>query len=382
MFQTPVNWHCRNFQYRDLTVSVSTADPTQLSWLEEFLCPQFAIAYGGSPNCHVAVVMDTRQYMDTFRRGPRPDGRHINCFALDTGLVRLPMWQSLDDTQVIFDREFKLFYVVNPDRSQVRILAPSGSRSVRTALMRLVREFAMTSSVRAGALIIHGAAFGVGDRGVVIAGPKKAGKTTLLMHVLQHVAARFVSNDRVVAAWEDGSPTLYGMPTIVTVRQQGARRLRFLHERILASSYHERYTLAETGQRIGRVDRPDRYGRWSMSPAQFCELLQVRPLAQVPAYALVFPRVTGQPGIIELNHLSADEAAVQLASALFRAHSSLKTAEMLTSADGPPRERASFDNLCRQLASGVRSFTCALGREAYQSGDSAEALVKQIIGSG
>src|SRR5262249_43903094 len=235
----PVDWHRRNFQYRDLTVSVSTADPTQLRWLEEFLCPQFAIVYGGSPNCHVAVVMDTGQYIDTFRRGPRSDGGRIDCFALDNGLVRLPAWESLDDTQVIFDPDFKLFYLVNPGRSQVRILAPSGSLSVRTALMRVVREFAMISSVRAGALIIHGAAFGVGDRGVVIAGPKKAGKTTLLMHVLRNVPARFLSNDRVVAAWEDGDPTLYGMPTIVTVRQQGARRLRFLHERLLVSSYHE-----------------------------------------------------------------------------------------------------------------------------------------------
>src|SRR5262245_26417587 len=382
MLEDSVHWPCRTFQYRDLTVSVSTADPAQLSWLEEFLCPQFAIVHSGSPNCHVAVVMDTREYIDTFRRGPRPDGRQINCFALDTGLVRLPMWQSLDDTQVIFDREFKLFYVVSPDRSQLLILAPSGSRSVRIALMRVVREFAMTSSIRAGALIIHGAAFEVGDRGVVIAGPKKAGKTTLLMHVLQHAAARFVSNDRIVAAWEDGGPTLHGMPTIVTVRQQGARRLRFLHERLLASSYHERYSLAEMDQRIGRVRRPDQYGRWSMSPAQFCELLQVRPIARVPACALVFPRVTGQPGTIELTRLSAEEAAVLLAGALFRAHSSLKTAEMLTSADGTPRERASFDDLCRQLASGVRSFTCALGREAYQSGDSVEALVGQMIGPG
>jgi hypothetical protein len=381
MFETPVNWHCRTFQYRDVTVSVSTADPTQLSWLEEFLCPQFAIIDGGSPNCHVSVVMDTRQYIDTFRRGPRPDGRHLDCFALDTGLVRLPAWKPLDATQVIFDPDFKLFYLVNPDRSRVRILAPRGSLSVRTALMRVVREFAMTSSVRAGALIIHGAAFGVGDRGVVIAGPKKAGKTTLLIHVLQHVAARFVSNDRVVVAWEDGVPTLYGMPTIVTVRQQGARRLRFLHERLLASSYHERYRLAELGQRIGRARRPDQYGRWSMSPAQFCELLRVRPIAQVPAYALVFPRVTGQPGTIELNELLADDAAVQLAGALFRAHSSLKTAEMLTSSNGTARDRAAFDNLCRQLASGVRSFTCALGREAYQSGDSVEALVTRMIGS-
>jgi len=381
MFETPVNWHRRNLRYGDLTVSVSAADPTQLSWLEEFLCPQFAVVYGGSPNCHVAVVMDTGQYIDAFRRGPRPDGRHIDCFALDNGLVRLPAWESLDDTQVVFDPDFKLFYLVDPDRSRVRILAPSGSLSVRTALMRVVREFAMTSSVGAGALIIHGAAFGVGDRGVVIAGPKKAGKTTLLMHVLQNVPARFVSNDRVVATWEDGDLTLHGMPTIVTVRQQGARRLRFLHERLLASSYDERYGLAEMGQRIGPMRRPDRYGRWSMSPAQFCELLRVRPIAQVPACALVFPRVTGQPGTIELNELSPDEAAVQLAGALFRAHSSLKTAEMLASANGTPRDRAAFDTLCRRLASGVRSFTCTLGREAYQSGDSVEALVKQMIGS-
>jgi hypothetical protein len=172
------------------------------------------------------------------------------------------------------------------------------------------------------------------------------------------------------------------MPTIVTVRQQAARRFRLLQERLVASSYNHRYRLAETDQRRGRTARPGNDGRWSLSPAQFCELLQVRSAAQVPAWAVLFPRVTGKPGTIELEQLPADEAAAQLTGALFRAHSSLKSAELFTSFGSGRSEGADLEHLCRHLTSRVRSFACHLGRDAYQSGASAEALVSQVIGGG
>jgi len=100
-----------------------------------------------------------------------------------------------------------------------------------------------------------------------------------------------------------------GMPTIVTVRQQTLEMFPPLYRRLLASSYHSRLTLSETGQRPLQAARPGEDGHFNLGPAQFCQLLQASPIAQGQVQALVFPRVTGGSGTIELEQLSAEAAA-------------------------------------------------------------------------
>jgi len=84
----------------------------------------------------------------------------------------------------------------------------------------------------------------VGDRGVILAGPKKSGKTTLLMHLLSGGGADYVANDRVAVAWRDGVPVLRGMPTIITLREATAS-VPHQRQHVVKRGFHAWLTIDE-----------------------------------------------------------------------------------------------------------------------------------------
>jgi len=370
----------RNFSYNGLTVRVSSTDSSHLTWLEEFLSPHFEVRDGSVFDCRVVLTADTQRYENIRGRGTQPDGIQIDCFALDSSVVRLPLWMSSSDEQIIFDEKFRVFYVISGNRPDFSILTHDNNMRARTPLMRVVREFAMNHAHRSGCLVIHGSAFVVGGRGVVIAGPKRAGKTTLLIHVLRQAGAQYLSNDRVVVSCEETGPTMRGMPTIVTVRQQTLEMFPLLYRRLLATSYHSRLTLSETTQRTLQSARPGDDGRFNLSPAQFCHLLQTSLVAQGQVQALVFPGVTGKSGSIELEQLPAKAAAARLADSLFGGPSGRITSDVFTLyGSGSCPDQATLESLCRRVTSRVRCFECRLGEEAYQNEASATTFLRQVL---
>lgn len=136
----------RDFSYNGLTVRVSSDDASHLRWLEEFLYPQFEINQGVSPDCKVVLSADTQQYEDMLKKGAQPDGKQIDCFALESGVVRLPLWASESDGPIIFDKRFEVFYAVNQGNVEIRLLTAESGKGARTPLMRVVRELAMNHS--------------------------------------------------------------------------------------------------------------------------------------------------------------------------------------------------------------------------------------------
>jgi len=371
----------RNFAYNGLTIRVYSGNPSHLSWLEEFLSPQFQLLGEGTSECVVSLTADDQLFREVFRRGARSDGGRVDCFALDSNLVRLPLWQSLGPDQIIFDPQFRVFYIVNPGGAETEMLTRANSLAARISLMRVTREFAMNHSHRAGCLIIHGSAFAIGDRGVIIAGPKRAGKTTLLIHALQGGAAAYVSNDRVVVSFDGTAPALRGMPTVVTVRRQTLEMFPGLLDRLLVRSYRSRLSLSELEEGRFQPVQPGENGDFYLSPAQFCDLLQVASVAQAQVGALVFPGVTGRAGTIEIEQLSVAAAASRLTESLFSAHSAQKvSAVFVPPGDGPNPDRATLEDLCLKLASQVRCFECRLGDDAYRSAGSAARLIHDVIG--
>jgi hypothetical protein len=370
----------RNFAYNGLTIRVYSGNPSHLSWLEEFLSPQFQLLGEGTSECIVSLTADDQLFKEVFRRGARSDGGRVDCFALDSNLVRLPLWQSLGPDQIIFDPQFRVFYIIRPDCAEAEMLTLANNLAARISLMRVTREFAMSHSHRAGCLIIHGSAFVVGDRGVIIAGPKRAGKTTLLIHALQGGAAAYLSNDRVVASFDGTAPMLRGMPTVVTVRRQTLEMFPDLLDRLLERSYRSRLSLGEIREAQLRPVQPDQDGNYYLSPAQFCDLLQVASVAQAQAEALVFPQVTGRSGSIELERLSSKAAAVRLADCLFSSHSMQKVSAVFAlSGSGAIPDRAMLEGLCLRLTSQVRCFECRLGDDAYRSAGSAARLIHDVV---
>lgn len=368
------------FAYKGLTVRVQSDDPAHLLWLEEFLTPSFTLMEEAEADRTVVVTVDDRGYDEAFRRGPHSDGHQVDCFMLDSGPVRLPVWVSASVERVIFDERFKVFYLVSRDGAQIGILTASQNQAARIALMRVVREFAMMHSWTGTRLIIHGAAFAVGESGVIIAGPKGAGKTSLLIHSLQDAGARFITNDRVVVDLAGAEPMLHGMPTIVTIRDQTLDLFPELGKRLLQGGYDHRFTLTETIPEETRAVRSQRGRPIDLTPAQFCTLLDVSMREQSPVRALLFPRVTEGDDGLHLRELSAQAAGERLSMALFGARSSQRTSQVFTSASHLPCiDHASLENLCAVLTARIRCFDCWLGRQAYQKGTAGADFIKQAL---
>src|SRR5262249_14269672 len=149
-----------------------------------FLTPAFAVVPTSDADCTVTMLVDERHYRELLERGPCPDRPPVGCFAFDGRLVRLPLWAASSEERVIFDAESDVFYFVSPDRSRIRLVTARRHQSRRIPLMRVVREFAMSQSWAAGAVVFHAAAVVVGGHGILISGPKGAGKTSLLIHLL------------------------------------------------------------------------------------------------------------------------------------------------------------------------------------------------------
>ena len=368
------------YRYDGLGVRVECADAGHMAWLDEFLAPHFERDGSGPVDWRVRLVEDTHRFEAALGLGPIPGTEPVDCFALDSSVIRYPLWRSESGTAVYDEQSGVLYHVRHPER-EVTLLAREGSEWVRTPLMRVVRELAMNHSRRDGRLFLHAAAVAVGDDGVVVTGEKSAGKTTLLVHLLRESGAAYLSNDRVLVSLDSSPPVLRGMPTVVTVRPGTVDLLPGFGRSLAESSFGHRWTIEET--RTPRPVRRLKEGKFGLTPAQFRALVGTPAAAACRARAVVFPRVTNLPGGARLRALDTEEAAARLPSVLFGAGSLRKTSELFVSPDETPApDESALARFARRFAAEVRCFECELGLNAYDGpvGGPARDLLARVIG--
>jgi hypothetical protein len=252
----------------------------------------------------------------------------------------------------------------------VTIVSAPGNRDVRSALFSVVRELATNHAQRAGDLLLHASVFAVDGRGVVIAGPKKAGKTTLLVRALHRGGAEYVANDRVLITAE-ACPRAVGVPTVVRLRRGTLDLFPALARSLDAAGYQHRLTLAEAADDPGpRPASPG--GARRVSHAQLCRVMGVGARSECAIAALVFPRITEEPGEFALRPLARDEVVARLEGALFGARAGRSTSDVFVLPwDPPPPDGADIAERCRALADRVPGVECRLDADTYTcpSGD-------------
>lgn len=368
------------FEFDGLRILVESDDPADLTWLEEFLCPQFELFASGRGDCCVRLCRDGKRFaqLAASRGGRGADEQVVDCFALDQQVIALPRWQAPGAGPCIFDEKFRTFYVVEPDSSRVDIIGAPDGRGPRIPAMRVIREFGMNRGLARGGLFVHGSSFVAGDTGVLIAGPSWAGKTTLLIHFLTRAKTAYLSNDRVLVSMGDDGTTLRGMPAIVTLRSTTLDHFPRLGRSLVESSYSHKATLAESGRRTEPI-RAWGDGRYGLTPAQFCALLGAPSERSARAAAVLMPQQTHRPGGIALTRLTPDVAATRLHDAIFGIGCWAHEANIF--ALPGDRSRASVPELkrrCRELAGRVPFFLCELGEQAYEDLDSATSVLDRL----
>ena len=362
--------------YDGLRIAVHSV-PGHLRWLEEFLAPAFAVGPPDQSAWRVTVDEDEARYDAIVRRGPQAGAAPVACFALDKDWVCLPHWRSAQGLRTVVDEPARVAYEVDATGRCVTLVAPRGKTGVRTALMRVVRELAINHVRERGGLLLHAAALAVGNRGLIVAGEKNAGKTTLLVNLLRHGAARYVSNDRTMVSLKASPPSLHGMPTIISVRPGTLTFFPRFGEQLRARGFQYRLTVREA---VGNEPpRPSNDGRFALSPAQFCALLSVERLGACAASAVVFPQIADDEQTIRLRQLDEREAAERLTRAVFGV-AAAEDMECLLSVVGEPRVgNMAATRSIGQLVAAVPCFECRLGRRAYDSASEAAGIAERLV---
>ena len=366
--------------YDGLAVRVESPERASLAWLREFLTPAFSLAEATTVDRFVELIVDDRGYADILARGQRVS-RQFECFALDRGTIRLPLWATTPTERLLYDGACRVFYCIDADAARVRVVSAALNLAARFALMRVVREFAMNAARTAPRLLIHGAAFALSVGGVILAGTKAAGKTSLLIHALRCGGARFVSNDRVVVALDDTEPVLRGMPTVVTIRPQTLTLFPDLQTPLLKSGYDHRLALGESAPAGARTAPPRPLCPIDLSPAQFCRQLGVDMCGHSPLRALVFPTLTRAHADLRIRRLSPQAAAERLDDVLFGAEPCSATSEVFTVPESTLLDRARLQALASTLIARVPALECELGPEAYQKSGALAELINRVLSS-
>jgi hypothetical protein len=211
-------------------------------------------------------------------------------------------------------------------------------------------------------------------------GPKQAGKTTQLLHLLRAPGAGLVANDRVVVDLGGAAPRVTGLPSIVALRPGTLALFPGLAGRIAARGHAFWRTRAEA--------RPARRGAApaasaGLTPAQLCEVLGVRATAGVSLGALLFPHREATARGLEVERLPPTAVAARLRDGLFGgAAAGRASAAFGGRGAGTVREAGALAADCAALAARVPGFTCRLGEDAYADPATAARLVACVSGSG
>ena len=361
--------------FDDLRSAASADDPRHIAWLREFLVPDFATGTGGEADCAVRVVEDDDRFRAALGAGPAPDAPLLDCFALDSSVVRLPILDADGAATSVFDAQFDAVYEIDSPASRVTIVTPKGNARVRASLLRVVREFAM-NHLHGRGLFLHAAAVAAGGAGLAIAGRKAAGKTTMLTYLLSHGAGDYVSNDRVLVTERAGQQVFRNMPTVISVRPGTLDHCPSFRERFERSGFTSYLlTLDEAREHEGRLVPRNQFGNYFLSPAQYRRLLDAPQRTACAARALVFPVVVDGVETFEIGELSEADVLARLPESFLGAGGWRKGTDAFAIPGGRPApDEADLAARAARLAASVRAVECRLGPHAYRDASLAAAL--------
>jgi hypothetical protein len=316
-------------------ITIRSELPAVLAWLEEMLAPGFSVRQEEDDTA-LRVEIGAEIVRDS---GWTPEAS-LPCFALDTEVLRLP-GRAVGSSFVLEDEHWGTRYQVAP--GSVRITPSRPHARVRLSALRVVREIATVGALAVGGRIqLHASCLAWEGRCLVLAGPKRAGKTTLLARLAASTGAEIVANDRLILRNTAHGWQVTGVPTIVSVRPGTMRRLPDLFQAVPAVPRPVDLTLREATSAAARVGVVTEPSQLSLSPAQLAHevgsgLSQGGPLA-----CLAVIGVEAGVGDFHVRRLSRAEATETIERVRYgastRGHESTVFERTFSSGDRePPR---------------------------------------------
>lgn len=368
--------HSLRYRYGPASFSVTARDRDAGLWLSEFVQPWFSVEPPGPSDDSLSLTCSSEAFSKLERAAARAETQPLGCFALDQGVVELPAWREADAWWISETGRRSFFHV---REGNVELVSPPQNRPARFSFMRILRELA-TTRMRAqfGSLDLHAAALEVDGRAVLLAGPKRSGKTTLLIHALGSGSAALLSNDRVLVAADEDPPVAFGVPTAIRIRPQTLDyfpRLRSGSPRGLRPLLLHRGELEDCA--AGPLEHT-RDEHLTLSPTQLAQRLETTCSASAPVAAVLFPEIDPLCTSWSLERLAPDVASIQLREGLYGASRGSRPDTVFEQILGSPHPE-SRESVARSFAECVPHFRCRLGPTAYEKRPGGRTLVHDIV---
>ena len=354
---------------KGLVIEVSSPYAVDLKWLSECLTPGFSVVAPGHPQWQISRHIDDQAYRRLEKQGPNTSRPPVPFFSFDEQASEYSVWN--DEHLTIQDPEYQLFYRLWPEEKRVEVVAAVPRTSTRVALLRLVREISTQHLVRHDQIQFHAAALSLAGHGLMICGPKRAGKTSLTIHALSHPEASFISNDRAIVEVDPRSQLLVsGMPTVIAIRPgtislfPGLKLSQIRH-------WRARMTLDEARQATEPDEGQPTPEKLNLNPHQFCDVLGTTAVDLAPLRTVIFPRVDTTREGIELRSLDQRAVLLALKQNLLPLVPSLLAVSMESVAN-PQRAEV----ILHELAAQIQGYECILGEGAFVD----DTLVPRVLG--
>ncbi len=181
----------RSFGLDGRPVARVTAELSVLDWLSELVAPALSAVDGRG-----AWEVDVREWSPHAPAFPPPMTAvgPLACFVLDRSTLSLPAWQD-ELGFVVDDAERGCHFMIRSGRVTLVPHTLPGRRW-RYTLALILYEL-VAARARRDHLELHAAAVESQGRAMLAVGPKRAGKTTLALHLQRRGACRTIANDRV-----------------------------------------------------------------------------------------------------------------------------------------------------------------------------------------
>ncbi|MFD9483381.1 hypothetical protein ACFWBX_05140 [Streptomyces sp. NPDC059991] len=203
---------------------------------------------------------------------------------------------------------------VDDGERAVHLLLPVGlHRHSMLVVVRILRALVLRELLGRGHPFFHAACFAVKGMGVALLGPRTVGKTTTLLHALDHPEAALVSNDKfaLVPAADSESMVALGFPIQIGIRAGSVLAL--------AEGPLRAFLMRRWSQRYGDVEiRYDRDTRLRVRPQELAAASDSVVMSRCRLSMAIKPHLDPRAAAPRLERLNSAECQALWAGSLLR----------------------------------------------------------------
>jgi hypothetical protein len=323
--------------------------------------------------CAWIVEIDTTGETFESMRADRPEQpMTLPWFAFDQWTLELPSWRHGYGRLRADDEERGCAFALEPGR--VLLAAGRANPRWRFSSVITVHE-TIGSQLRERALELHAAAIESDGSAVVVAGPKNAGKTTLSLNLLRSGGLGWLANDRLFAGFEEGVPTIRGVPTPLRLPPEAVAAFPEPAEGLPPEvGRHHIHSFAELAGPPPPEPRPG--DELMVNLAQAARGMDVDRPAAARLGCFLFPTVDTSRRGWDLEPLDREQAVAELEANLFGTLARERPPTVFEN-DTSPEAPA---GLVAELAAAAPAWRLTLGEGAYSEPGFAEKLLSEALG--